>query len=197
LDRARGSVEISFYRKRKMFCFFSFPKKDFFYFRLTRNEVNLVSSDKRYVEFDNGFVGERVFSLIGVHLNRCEAKRVCNLHGSERVGREEEGTRSGRAEIGAYSAILRHTPEHEDLVTTTDSEVLCRLVSRWVGQGGKTSLANIADADILEYILMNLEARILAKSRTFLVKVKAHRGEPLNEGADDRDSRTMAKKRMD
>ena len=106
--------------------------------------------------------------------------------GSERVGREEEGTSSGRAEIGAYAEILRHTPDHEDLVTTTDSEVLCRLVCRWVGQGGKTSLSNTADTDILEYILMKLEARILSKSRTFLVKVKTHRGEPLNEGTDDR-----------
>jgi len=60
------------------------------------------------------------------------------------------------------------------------------VVSRWVGQGGKASLANTADADILEYILTKLAARIAAKSRTFLVKVKAHRGEPLNEGADDR-----------
>jgi ribonuclease HI len=33
--------------------------------------------------------------------------------------------------------------------------------------------------------LAKLAARIEAKSRTFLVKVKAHRGEPLNEGADD------------
>ena len=55
-----------------------------------------------------------------------------------------------------------------------------------MGQGGKTSLANTADADILEYILAKLAARIGAKSRTFLIKVKAHRGEPLNEGADDR-----------
>ena len=46
-------------------------------------------------------------------------------------------------------------------------------------------LANTADADILEYILAKLAARIAAKSRTFLIKVKAHRGEPLNEGADD------------
>ena len=30
-----------------------------------------------------------------------------------------------------------------------------------------------------------LVTRISAKSRTFLVKAKAHRGEPLNEGADD------------
>jgi ATP/maltotriose-dependent transcriptional regulator MalT len=73
----------------------------------------------------------------------------------------------------------------EDLVTVTDSEVLCRVVARWVGQGGKASLANTADENILEYILAKLTARMAAKSRTFLVKVKAHRGEQLNEGADD------------
>jgi ribonuclease HI len=105
--------------------------------------------------------------------------------GSERIGREEEGTSSGRAEMGVYAAILRRTPDHEDLVTATDSEVLCRVVGRWTGQGRKTSLANTADADILEYILTKLTARITAKSRTFLVKVKTHRGDPLNEGADD------------
>ena len=87
--------------------------------------------------------------------------------------------------MGAYAAILRRTPDHEDLVTATDSEVLCRVLGRWVGQGGKASLANTTDADILEYILAKLTARITAKSRTFLVKVKTHRGEPLNEGADD------------
>ncbi len=87
--------------------------------------------------------------------------------------------------MGAYDTILRHTPDHEDLLTATDIEVLCRLVGRWVGQGGKTSLANTADADILEYILGKLAARIVTKVRTFLVKVKSHRGEPLNEGADD------------
>jgi ribonuclease HI len=105
--------------------------------------------------------------------------------GSERIRREEEGTSSGRAEMGAYAAILQRTPDHEDLVTATDSEVICRVVGRWVGQGGKASSANTADADILEYILTKLAARIAAKSRTFLVKVKAHRGDPLNEGTDD------------
>jgi ribonuclease HI len=30
-----------------------------------------------------------------------------------------------------------------------------------------------------------LRARIAANARTFLVKIKAHRGEPLNERADD------------
>ena len=56
-------------------------------------------------------------------------------------------------------------------------------ISRWVGQGGKASLANTVDADILEYILGKLRARIAAKARTFVVKIKSHRGEPLNEMA--------------
>ena len=63
--------------------------------------------------------------------------------------------------MGTYTAILRRTPSHEDLITATDSEVLCRLVGRWVGQGGKASLANTADADILAYILAKLAARIV------------------------------------
>ena len=79
--------------------------------------------------------------------------------------------------MGAYAAILRHTPDHEDLITTTDSVVLCRLVGRWVGQGGKDSLTDTSDADILEYILAKIAARIAAKTRTFLVKDKEHRGE--------------------
>jgi hypothetical protein len=37
----------------------------------------------------------------------------------------------------------------------------------------------------IAYILVKLAARIAAKSRTFLVKVKTHRRETLNEGADD------------
>ena len=54
------------------------------------------------------------------------------------------------------------------------------------GARGEVSLVNTVDADILEYILAKLAVRIPAKSRTFLVKVKAHRGEPLNEGTDDK-----------
>ena len=91
--------------------------------------------------------------------------------------------------------ILKRTPDTQDLVTSTDSEVLCRLVRRWVGQGGKASLSNTADADILEFIIGKLRARIAANARTFLVKIKAHRGEPLNERADDLadEGKTLAK----
>ena len=54
-----------------------------------------------------------------------------------------------------------------------------------MGRGEKSSLANTADTDILEYILVKLAARIAVKSRTFLIKVKTHRGDLLNEGAVD------------
>ncbi len=84
--------------------------------------------------------------------------------GCERIGRDEEGTSSGRAELGGYAAILKCTPDTQDLVTATDSEVaevLCRLVRRWIGQGGKASLANTSDANILEFIIGKLRARII------------------------------------
>jgi hypothetical protein len=77
------------------------------------------------------------------------------------------------SELGGYAAILKRTPDTQDLVTATDSEVaevLCRLVRRWIGQGGKASLANTADADILEFIIGKMRARIAANARTFLVK---------------------------
>jgi hypothetical protein len=53
---------------------------------------------------------------------RLVVDRSLGEYGNERIGREEEGTSSGRAEMGAYAAILRRTPHHEDLVTATDSE---------------------------------------------------------------------------
>jgi hypothetical protein len=51
-----------------------------------------------------------------------------NHYGIERIGRDEEGTSSGREDLGGYSVILKRTPDTQDLVTVTDSEVLCRLV---------------------------------------------------------------------
>jgi hypothetical protein len=51
--------------------------------------------------------------------------------GSERIGCEEEGTSSGRAELTGYTAILKYTPDSQDLVTVTDNEVLCV----WSGDG--------------------------------------------------------------
>jgi len=61
--------------------------------------------------------------------------------------------------------------------------VLC-VIKKWVGQGGKATLATAPDADILREIVCLLTQRVRAGRATFLIKVKTHRGEPINERAD-------------
>ena len=55
---------------------------------------------------------------------------------------------------------------------------------RWASEGGKATLTGACDADILREAIELLRARIEAGTATFLVKVKAHQGEPANEEAD-------------
>ena len=52
------------------------------------------------------------------------------------------------------------------------------------GPGGKAKLVGAPDADILAAAIEILRKRIAAGTATFLVKVKAHGGEPATEGAD-------------
>ena len=59
-----------------------------------------------------------------------------------------------------------------------------KAVTRWIGEGGKATLVGAPDADILAAAIEILRKRIAAGTATFLVKAKAHRGEPANEGAD-------------
>ena len=74
---------------------------------------------------------------------------------------------------------------NEDLVYFGDSQAAIKIVLRWVGEGAKTTLATVPDiADILRRILEVLRERIEAGAATFLIKIKAHRGEPMNEEAD-------------
>ena len=48
----------------------------------------------------------------------------------------------------------------------------------------KSTLAMAPDTDILIRILGVLREKIEAGTATFLIKIKAHRGEPMNEEAD-------------
>jgi len=60
-------------------------------------------------------------------------------------------------------------------------------VNRWIGEGGKATLVGAPDADILaaaNAAIEILRKRIAAGTATFLVNVKAHRGERANEGAE-------------
>ena len=46
------------------------------------------------------------------------------------------------------------------------------------------SLARSPDGDVLKAIIIKLQKRVKAGAATLLIKVKAHRGGPLNEEAD-------------
>jgi len=61
---------------------------------------------------------------------------------------------------------------------------LLKAVNRWIGEGGKSTLVGAPGTDILAAAIEILRKRIAAGTASFLVKVKEHRGEPANEGAD-------------
>ena len=65
-----------------------------------------------------------------------------------------------------------------------DNKAVLRVTRKWVGQGGKATLAAAPDADILREIICLLTQRVRAGRATFLIKVKSHRGEPINERAN-------------
>jgi len=68
--------------------------------------------------------------------------------------------------------------------TPGDNQSLLKAVTRWIGEGGKAALVWAHDADILAAAIEILRKEIAAGTATFLVKKKAHRGEPANKGAD-------------
>jgi len=72
----------------------------------------------------------------------------------------------------------------EPLLYFCDYQSLLKAVNRWIGEYGKAALVVASDADILAAGIEILRKRIAAGTATFLVKVKVHRGEPANEGAD-------------
>ena len=100
-----------------------------------------------------------------------------------RVGREEEGTSSNRPELGGIVLALQSAALSEDALLLCDNEAVLCVIKKWVGQGGKATLATAPDADILQEIVCLLTQRVRAGRATFLIKVKSHRGEPINERA--------------
>ena len=112
-------------------------------------------------------------------LRRKKKKKQC------KVGREEEGSTSNRPELAAFLLALRDTLIEEPLLYLCDNQSLLKTVNRWIGEGGKATLVGAAPgADILAAAIEILRKRIAAGTATFLVKVKAHRGEPANEGGN-------------
>jgi len=76
---------------------------------------------------------------------------------------------------------LSDTLIEELLLYLCDNQSLLKAVNRWIGEGGKAMLVGSPDADILAAAIEILRKKIAAGT----AKVKAHRGEPANERADD------------
>jgi hypothetical protein len=71
-----------------------------------------------------------------------------------RVGREEEGTSSNRPELGGIVLVLQSAALSEDALLLCDNEAVLCVIKKWVGQGGKATLATATDADILREIVL-------------------------------------------
>ena len=99
--------------------------------------------------------------------------------GGQRGGRYEfKSSGAGRSGISAQAELS------EDVLILCDNESVLKVIKNWIVQGGRATLAEAPDADILREILELLRARIEVGRATFFVKVKSHRGEPMNERAD-------------
>ena len=80
----------------------------------------------------------------------------------------------------------------KDLLLLVDCRTALTEIEKWIREGSKVYMAMVKDADILRAVIERLRSRIEAGASTFLVKIKAHRGELLNEGADDESDRRAA-----
>jgi ribonuclease HI len=99
----------------------------------------------------------------------------CKFQGEEadkcaRVGREEEGTSSNRPELGGIVLAFKSAALSEDVQLLCDNAAVLCDIKKWVGQGGKLTLAIAPDADILQEIVCLLTQRVRAGRATFLIK---------------------------
>jgi len=96
-----------------------------------------------------------------------------------KVGREEEGSSLNHPEIAAFVLTLHDIPVINPILYLFDNQALLQAVKRWLGE--KSMLVGAPDADILLEAIKEFRKRTTAGAVTFLVKVKAHQGEPANE----------------
>jgi hypothetical protein len=93
---------------------------------------------------------------------------------------------SNRPELVALREFLEAHPDNENLLYLTDNEATLQTTNKWIGGGAKLSLVKTEDTDILRSIILKLQQRVKTKVVTLLIKVKVHRGCPLNEEEDIR-----------
>ena len=105
---------------------------------------------------------------------------------SSKVGRDEEGMSSNRPELVDLRECLEAHEDHVDLLYLADSVESLQAIRKWIGCGAKLNFSKSLEADVLKAITLKLQKRVEAGTATLLIKVKDHRGDPLNEEADIR-----------
>jgi len=80
---------------------------------------------------------------------------------------------------GVHNWMRLHRP-----AVLTDSKGLMTVASNWVGEGKDHLLRHFPDGDILAHIIKVLYQRVSLGLFTMFIKIRAHRGEFLNEKAD-------------
>ena len=102
-----------------------------------------------------------------------------------RVGGGVGGDSSGRAEFAAACLALEDSLTHDRaIVVLTDSKGLMTVGSNWVVEGKDPLLRHSLDGDMLARIIKVLHQRETMGLFTMFIKIRAHRGELLNEKAD-------------
>ncbi len=76
--------------------------------------------------------------------------------------------------------------DHIDLLYLTDNETTLQSIHKWIDGGAKLNLSRSPDTDVLKTIILKLQKRVETGATTLLIKVKVHRGDPLNEETDIR-----------
>jgi len=110
-----------------------------------------------------------------------------NRGGCCQLGRGEEGNSSNRAELGVACLELDTTKRKQDrkpIILLSDSACYLSSSQKWIGEGKFPSMHGNPDADIIRDIVQLLRERIEQGLLTIFIKIKAHRGDPLNELAD-------------
>ena len=140
-------------------------------------EVRLTGPERDYwLGSEAGRVGSyefqgAVFGIDGSNHEGHMGSGCCRLGAPEadkqaRVGREEEGTSSNRPELGGAVLALRQAELSEDVLILCDNESVLKAIKKWIGQGGRATLANAPDADILREIVELLQTRTEASRRS-------------------------------
>jgi len=100
------------------------------------------------------------------------------------VGRKEKGCSLNHPELAAFVLALHSNPVTKPMLYLCENQALLKAAKRWVSEGGKATLEGAPDADIVLEAIEELRKRTTAGAVTFLVKVKAHLGEPANGEGD-------------